>query len=85
MAKQLKWTEKDKKEALKQGWVLADVDQKIIAADGKTFQVIYEIQRADEARVFQSDREACIHVCQQAFEGNKLAQKALLLHQSAVK
>lgn len=53
----------------REGWVLSDADGSV---NGRT-----QLQRLDNPATFLSDREAWVHVVQQASTGSALHQRAL--------
>ena len=66
-ASNLIWTPKDQAAALREGWALFDMDTPRA-----------EIQRDDEAAIFDNDRAARKHVERQEAHGSILHRKALI-------
>jgi len=65
----IKWTKEDDVNATKQGW-------DVVYAESRG---VLEIERVDEMEVFSNDDSALMFVVNKATEGDKLAQKALLV------
>lgn len=69
----LDWTPEDSDAATKEGWAVFSCYCSNSRPEG-----FEEIQRVDEAGVFESDNEAIAHVYFRATEGSVLHRKALL-------
>jgi hypothetical protein len=70
---QPKWTCEDSRAAMTEGWDLFE-------AHGN--DVLWDIERDDEAAAFASDADAMAHVAARAATGSDLHQRALALHGS---
>jgi hypothetical protein len=68
------WNDSDSKNAMKQGW-----DMFAGTHVGDTAEV-FEIERDDEAALFETDEDAIAHVVAEAGNGSRIALKAMLLH-----